>query len=138
MIIDATDLIVGRFATRVAKTALMGEKVHIINCDKAIISGRKKEIISDWQRKRDMGTPAKGPIIPRKPDMFVKRMIRGMLPYKQPKGREAFKRIMCHTGVPDPLKGKETEDMKEAHMGKLPLVKFIRVGELCKILGAKL
>ena len=38
MIIDATELIVGRFATVAAKKALLGERIDIINCEKAIIT----------------------------------------------------------------------------------------------------
>ena len=37
MIIDAKNLVLGRMATVVAKEALLGEKIDIINCEKAVV-----------------------------------------------------------------------------------------------------
>ncbi len=134
MIIDATNLVLGRIGTRAAKAALLGSKVNIINCEKATISGDRKKVLNEYIRKRDMGVPAKGPFIPRRPAMFVKRTIRGMLPYKQPKGREAFERIKCHTGNPENMVG---ETIEKANIKKLPYIKFVTVGEICKLIGGK-
>ena len=39
MIIDATDAVVGRLATKIAKALISNEKVIIINAGKAIITG---------------------------------------------------------------------------------------------------
>ena len=89
MIINAIDLILGRVATVAAKKALMGENVEIVNCEKAIMTGNKKDILERYKTKRAMGQVYHGPYILRRPDMFVKRAIRGMLPYKQDKGKKA-------------------------------------------------
>ena len=133
MIIDATDLIIGRMATVVAKKALLGEKVDIINCEKALISGSKKDVLAKFKARRERGQPTKGPFIPRRPDMLVKRTIRGMLPYKQEKGLKAFKRIKCYLGVPEGMEKAET--IKEAHISKLPTLKYITIGTLSRELG---
>jgi large subunit ribosomal protein L13 len=45
IVIDATDLILGRMASTVAKLVLKGERVIIINAEKALISGNKKNIV---------------------------------------------------------------------------------------------
>ena len=45
MIIDASNLILGRLATFVAKQALLGEQVFIANCEKSVISGDKANIL---------------------------------------------------------------------------------------------
>lgn len=149
MIIDATDMILGRLATFAAKQALLGEKVDIINCDKAIITGSKKQILAKYKQKREMGRPTKGPFIHRQSDRFVRRSIRGMLPYRQEKGLSAFKRIMCYNGVPAEFKDKvgksqqsssetgtkEITIVEKADMEKLPNLKFITVGEICKFMG---
>ena len=132
MIIDATDLILGRLATKVAKKALQGEKVDVTNCEKVVITGNKKEILGKYKAKRAMGQPRKGPVILRRPDMFVKRAIRGMLPYKQEKGRKALERIKCYLGEPE---GKKGETIKEAHLNKLPNLKYLYVETICKELG---
>ncbi len=137
MIIDATDAILGRLATKVAKLALLGNDIIIINSEKAVVSGHKKRIISDYLRRKNMGIHTKGPFLPRMPDRFVKRTIRGMLPYKKPRGREAFKRIKCFAGVPEEFKDKKATSFKELNVEKLPYLKFITVKEICKNLGAK-
>ena len=134
MIIDATDLVVGRFATVAAKKALLGEKVDIVNCEKAVLSGDKVRLLAEWKRKRSMGT-YKGPFYGRLSDRLVRRMIRGMLPYKQPKGKAAFERIMCFRGIPSILKDQKTVSVEDAHLSKLNTPKFLRIGELSKLLG---
>src|SRR3989338_2094991 len=94
MIIDAENLICGRFATIAAKKALLGENVDIINCEKAVITGERRIIVDKWKHKNSMGIQAKGPFFNKTPERFVRRMVRGMVGHRSGKGREAFKRIM--------------------------------------------
>ena len=135
MIIDAKDLILGRVSTVAAKKALLGESIHIINVEEIVITGSKNEIVAKYKHRKDRGQPITGPFISTKEDRFVKRAIRGMLPYKQPKGLSAFKRIRCHIGVPEALKEKKSESLKMAHISKMPNLKFMKVKELCRLLG---
>lgn len=137
MIIDASNQILGRIGTYAAKNALLGEEIIIINSEKAILSGDKKKIFQRYSHKRDMGVPAKGPFIPRRPAFFVKRTIRGMLPYKQPKGKEALKRIKCYSGIPEDIKDKPIT-LKGTDKNKLPFTNYATVEEICKHMGAKL
>jgi large subunit ribosomal protein L13 len=138
MIIDATDTIMGRLATYAAKKALLGENVEIVNAERAIISGNKKEILAKYQHRRvGRGTPGKGPFFPRQADKILKRTIRGMLPYKQEKGRVAMKRIRCHVGVPASLEGKEMTKVEGAHKSKLEMQKYLTLSKLAEYLGAK-
>lgn len=99
IVIDATDSVLGRMASFVAKKALLGNKVIIVNCEKAIILGNKSDIIKDYIAKRQRGG-VKGPFYPSKSAEIVKRAIRGMLTYKKGRGSEAFDRIFCYKGVP--------------------------------------
>ena len=135
MNIDATNLIVGRLATVAAKKALLGEVVNIVNCEKAVVTGNKKSILLAFKRKRDMGIPSKGPFFPRSPERIVKRVIRGMLPYKREKGMKAFKRIKCYVGVPEDIKNLET--IKEANVSKMPNLKYLKLEEISKYLNQK-
>lgn len=135
MNIDATNLIIGRMATVAAKKALLGEDVNIINCDKAVITGNKKFLLSEFKRKRDMGIPSKGPFIHRSPEKIVKRTIRGMLPYKQEKGKNAFKRIRCYNGAPEDIKDAKT--IRGADVKKVPNLKYVSLMEISKFLGKK-
>lgn len=135
-IIDATDLIVGRMATNVAKRALLGEKIIIVNCEKAVMSGRKKEIQERYQNKNSMGTP-KGPFLLKSPDKIVRRIIRGMIPYRKERGEKAFKNIKCYKGAPKEFEGKKLETIKQASVEKLPNMKYITIGQISKIFGVK-
>src|SRR3989338_7077780 len=111
MIIDATNLILGRLSTYAAKQALRGNEVIIINSDKAVITGAKENILARYKRKLIdlVGNPFHGPFRSKRPDLFIKRTIRGMLPYKGAKGRAAYDRIRCYLGVPVECSGKKTE-----------------------------
>lgn len=136
IIVDAKDQILGRLATFVAKKALLGEEIKVINAEKAVIVGKRDDIISKYKRGRERGIPSKGPFIPRMPDRFVRRAIRGMLPYSKARGREAFRRVLCYKGVPAEFEGKEAVD-PQANVSKVVGVKHMSVDEITKILGAK-
>ena len=138
MIIDANDLVLGRLGTYVAKKALLGEKIDIINCENSVVTGDKYKIFEDYKKRSRRGTPSKGPFIYKIPDRFVKRSIRGMLPYKKERGRSAFKNIKCHIGVPENLKKEKFDTIKFANVGKLPNLKYVRVKDICINLGAKI
>lgn len=137
MIINAENLILGRFASFVAKKALLGEKVDIVNVEKAVISGKRLITLEHYREKRVRGYALHGPFFPRDPLRMVKRTIRGMLPYKQEKGKEAFKRIRCYVGVPKEFEGKKFETIKYADVSKVYRTKFITVAEISKHLGHK-
>src|SRR5690349_9682424 len=109
MIIDATDLILGRLAATVAKKALLGEKVDIVNAEKKVVTGKRAHIIQKYHQKIGRTTILRGPFVPRMPDRLVRRTIRGMLPYKKEKGDKTMDRIMCYIGVPAEFQGKTFE-----------------------------
>lgn len=136
MIIDAKDQILGRVSSFAAKKALLGETVDIINCEKAVITGSKFDVLRKYNAHRARGQPTQGPFFSRRPNLFVRRIIRGMLPYKNYRGKHAYARIKCHIGEPEPLTGKKAR-LDKAHISKLPSLKYMYVGELCKLLGGK-
>ncbi|MFC1723852.1 50S ribosomal protein L13 [Nanoarchaeota archaeon] len=137
MIIDAKDLIVGRMGTFVAKKALLGERVDIVNADLAVISGKKTQILANYRQKSTRGVPSKGPHYLRLSDRFLKRLIRNMLPYKQERGKEAFKRIMCWRGVPDKFKDQKFTVVETAKVSKLPNYNYIKIKDIVSYLGGK-
>jgi len=137
IIYDATDTIVGRLATKVAKSALLGEKIVIINCEKAIMTGNKENVLQKFKSRRDRGIPLKGPYIHREPEKIVKRIIRGMLPYKTTHGKEALKRIMCYIGIPDEFKDKKYEVLEKDKIAKLSTLNYLTIREISTFLGAK-
>ncbi len=132
-------IILGRLAALAAKDALLGEEVQVINCEKIIISGTPKNTARWQQDKRERkGYPLKSQIHPRVPERIVRRAIRGMLPWKTNRGKVAFKRVMCHRGVPGNLASEQTIVLAKASSKKLPNLKYMSVGELARQLGGKL
>ena len=138
IIIDGKDTILGRLASFAAKKAMMGEEVMIINSAEVVVSGRKSNTLDSFKRDRKLGTHSTGPFHLRLPEDIVKRTIRGMLPYKQPKGREAFQRMKCYRTVPESLKGKEAISLEQAKYTKLPNLRYIKLGRISKLMGAKI
>ena len=134
IIIDAKGLILGRMASSVAKCLLQGESIIIVNSEKAVISGKRLQIVDEAKTFLEVGHPRKGPLHPRRPDRVVRRTIRGMLPYRKPKGKQAYKRLKVYLGAPKEFEGKETKTILEARAEKLKSP-YITVGELAKEIG---
>jgi large subunit ribosomal protein L13 len=136
-VIDADGLLLGRMASLVAKRALSGEEIAIVNAEKTVISGSRARVLAYYREKRSRGSREGGPFFPRRPDHIVKRTIRGMLPYKRPGGRDALKRVKVYVGVPVDFSGSEREQPEEAHINRLNTPKMVTVGAVSTFLGAK-
>lgn len=136
-VIDGKDMILGRLATQVAKMALNGEEVTIVNCESVIVVGKKKEIFGRYQQRAARGTHSTGPFLHRAPDRIVRRTIRGMLSYKTPNGKAAFQRVMCYVGVPSDVSMDKVETLK-GNITETQNLNFVTVGDISKQLGAKL
>jgi len=128
-IIDGKNAVLGRLASYVAKEALKGEELAIVNCEHIIITGNKKNIEENFRAKRGrVGTAQKGPKVSRDVEKIVKRTIRGMLPnHREGRGRDAFKRVKCYKGLP-----KEFQDSKKITAGRGAREKFVELGILGK------
>lgn len=137
IIIDAQDMIAGRLATFAAKQAMLGHEVRVVNSEKAVISGKKQVVFDDFLHRIHMGTPRKGPFIQRMPDRLLRRIIRGMMPYDKPRGKEAFSRVLCYIGVPEEFAGKELVKYESANKSKLPNYQYVTLYDLAKRIGAK-
>jgi large subunit ribosomal protein L13 len=126
-IINGERATLGRLSSYVAKQALRGEEIVVVNCEKVVISGDKKNIQKKFLEKRlKVGSSQKGPRHSKNSDKVVKRAIRGMLPdHRMGRGKEALKRIKCYNGIP-----KEFEETKKISAGKEKGIKLMEVGEL--------
>jgi len=138
VVFDATDMILGRLASTAARRAILGENVEVINCEKAVITGARKRTLADYKQRFHRGSPTTGPFFRRMPDRFVKRAIRGMIPYKRERGKAALKKIRCYIGVPENFKDQKFETIKNAAVGKVPNLKYVTIKEICMHVGAKL
>ena len=137
MIIDAKDTILGRLGSYVAKQVLLGNKVDVVNCEECVVSGRKHATLYEYKRKMHRKAPNKGPFFYRRPDMFVKRTIRGMLPFKRARGMDAFKNIKCYIGTPENLKNEKALIIESANISKLHSADYLKVKDICKSVGWK-
>lgn len=110
IIIDAKDHLLGRLASIVAKTLLQGQKVVVVRCEGINISGsfyRNKLKYLDFLRKRMSTNPSRGPYHFRAPAKIFWRTVRGMLPHKLHRGKEALGRLKMFEGVPPPYDKKK-------------------------------
>ncbi|MCD6247760.1 MAG: 50S ribosomal protein L13 [Candidatus Diapherotrites archaeon] len=138
VVINADNLVLGRLASIVAERALKGERIDIVNAEKAIVIGHKNSIIEKWKRRIDLsakGKPTKGPKFPKRPDRMLRKAIAGMLPTESIRGRKALKRVRVFVGIPEKLTNAEFETIKIAqYNGKEDA---LTLGELSKKLGGK-
>lgn len=134
--IDADGAIVGRLGARVAKMLLAGQQVEIINADKAVMQGSLSAAKDKYLSRREQQnkrTPEDSPVWPRAPHLLLRRMVRGMLPHKSQRGRDAYKRLRVVVGSPSE-KGKPQKIPEASAEGKH--VTFT-LKELCIALGGK-
>ncbi|MCK4311070.1 MAG: 50S ribosomal protein L13 [Methanomicrobia archaeon] len=139
MIIDGENLILGRTASIVAKKLLNGESIIIINAEKMVITGNEKDIFERFKHRlelKDLANPKRGPKYPKSSERIVKRSVRGMIPYKKPKGRKALKKLRIYVGTPEDLKDHEVTKLKDAELNKEKSLKYITIKKLSKYLGS--
>jgi len=140
-IVDATELILGRMCSQVAKLALLGEHVLIINAKDAVISGRRNQIIKNIliaREARDLANPNHGPFRNSRPDMYVRQKVRQMLP-KNDRGHDAIERVHVYiNGIPkvkeEKYKNQEALQLKNASSSRLSH-KYHTVADICTNMG---
>src|SRR3989344_866259 len=106
---DAENQILGRLSAVIARQLLKGEKGFVINCEKAVFSGNPKYTTSKYLQRVRRGDPKHGPFFPKTPDGIFRRAVRGMLPWKKSKGKDAFRNLKVFIGFPEEFKGKSLE-----------------------------
>ena len=135
VLIDADGAVAGRLSARVAKLLLAGQRVEIINAEKAVMLGKLTAAKQKYLKRRlqtDKQNPEHSPKWPRLPHLFLRKMVRGMLPYKSQRGRDAFKRLRVSEGQAKEGKPKKIpEASSEAKHG------MFTIKELCGQLGHK-
>ena len=137
IVVDATDHIAGRLSSNVAKLLLKGNRVSVVNCDKIMISGTRRNIISEYREFLDINSInhwKHGPKHPRRPDTIMKKMIRGMLPNEKPSGREAHKRLRTYIGSPKEVKALKKIKFEKAMIRK-PSSNYTTMADLGRTVG---
>ena len=126
VVVDATDLVLGRMGSKVAKLLRgkykpsftphvdCGDNVIIINAEKVQLTGNKW---TDRIYLRHTGypggqreiTPAK--VMAKSPEKLIKKVVKGMLP-KNRLGSELFRNLHVYAGSEHPHAAQKPEELK--------------------------
>lgn len=135
--IDATNQMAGRLSSKIAKLILSGRRVVVVNAERALISGSRTSVINQWKERLGLASkvnPVYGPIHPRRPDNILRRMVRGMVPRKKPKGANAMKKLRVYVGVPSAVKTDKMVKFEDA-VATHPVPVYVTMGDLSRSLG---
>ena len=133
-VVNGEGLILGRMCSKIAKRLLNGEQIIIVNAEKIVISGKKRQKVAEAHKFLEVGAPERGPFHSRRPDRIVRKTVRGMVPWRLPKGKNAYKRLKVFMGVPEELKDQPMETVDQANAAKLTGPHFT-LGELAIEIG---
>lgn len=139
VVVDATNCIAGRMCSHVSKLLLQGNRVAIVNAEKAMLSGNRYKTIDSYKEHLGINSvtnPIHGPFHPRRPDTILSKMVRGMVPKRKPDGVSAFKRLRVYMGVPEGMKSAKMESFDDSKITK-PESYYISIAEVAKQIGWK-
>lgn len=126
LIIDATDLVVGRLATEVAAILrgknkptftphmICGDNVIIINADKVRFTGNKLEDKKYYRHTNHVGglkTTTAKKIMETHPERIMEKAIKGMLP-KTKLGRDMYRNLYIYAGTEHPHAAQQPKEYK--------------------------
>jgi len=135
--LDATNQIAGRLSSRVAKLLISGKRVMLVNAEKALISGSRNSVVTEWKERLELSSrvnPIYGPIHPRRPDNILRRMVRGMVPRKKSKGASAMKRLRVYVGLPLEIRAEKLNRFEDTSATR-PASAYVTMLELSNSLG---
>ncbi|ERH03758.1 MAG: ribosomal protein L13 [Halorubrum sp. J07HR59] len=135
VVVDTRDCILGRVASNVAERALDGERVAVVNAERAVITGRRGDTMDVYRTRAQLGSDS-GPYYPKRPDGIFKRAIRGMVPHEKKRGREAFERVRVYVG--NPYEDQDAVVLDGTSLDRLSNIKFTELGEISEELGANI
>eukprot|EP00906_Rhabdomonas_costata_P003742 RCo005658 len=142
IVIDGAGHLMGRLASVVAKQLLRGEKVCVLRCEGINVSGslaRNKLKYLNFLKKTMITNPRKGPKHYRAPTKMFWKVVRGMLPYRRPHGRDALLRLKLYEGIPPIWNRTKRMCVPSAlrYLRLRPDRRFCSLGELADQLGWK-
>jgi large subunit ribosomal protein L13 len=114
-VVDATNQPVGRLASAVARVlrgkhkptfaynADVGDHVIVINADKAVLTGNKKDELVYWHSLYPGGIKSisRGKLLKTNPERLIRKAIWGMLP-KHTLGRQVYRKLKVYPGPDHP------------------------------------
>ncbi|MBI9112533.1 50S ribosomal protein L13 [Maridesulfovibrio ferrireducens] len=115
-VVDATDMVLGRLATRIATKlrgkdkamftphADTGDFVIVLNADKIRVTGNKLDQKTYYKHTNHPGgikSRTLKVMLEKKPEVVIETAVRGMLP-KSSLGRQMIKKLKVYTGTDHP------------------------------------
>ena len=134
---DASGLVLGRAASRIAQRLLAGEAIVVVNAEQAVVTGSRSSVLATYVAARARGSVRSGPHFPRYPDRIFRRTVRGMLPHLQSRGKTAFALLEVHIGVPEAVRDLPRVTIDDAK-AKPALRAPMTLAEITRLLGARL
>lgn len=131
-VINAKGLIMGRLASYIAKDLLAGETIAVVNVSDVIVSGTLSQEVArlnSLKHQKNKMNPENSPKYPRVPHLMFKRVVRGMLPKKNSRGRDALHRLRAYPGIPANVDA--TNAITFANIAKKPL-RATTLGAVCR------
>lgn len=144
IIIDADSLILGRLASIVAKLMRLGIRVHVVNIEKAVLTGERKRVIEGYKLLFEVKThrnPYRQAIHrPRHPISLFKRTVRNMLPKNINKKLRLIKLVKAYVGIPQEFEGKTAYKLVDISINSSEHAKkrprdIVTLAELAKAMG---
>lgn len=135
-VVDASGLVLGRAASLIAKRLMSGESIVVVNAEKSIVVGARRQVLAHYTAARARGSVRSGPHFPRYPDRIFRRTVRGMLPHLKTRGKIAFRRLAVYIGVPDQWKSQPAESLDGAK-ARPALRPPMTLEEISRLLGAR-
>ncbi|XP_051172218.1 60S ribosomal protein L13a isoform X2 [Leptopilina boulardi] len=142
ILIDGRGHLLGRLAAIIAKKTLEGNRIIVVRSEQLNISGnffRNKLKFMSFLRKRCNVNPARGPFHFRAPSKILWKTVRGMVPHKTQRGKDALRRLKVYEGCPPPYDRRKRVVVPGAMrvMCLKPGRKYCHVGRLSHEVGWK-
>lgn len=141
IIVDAENAMLGRLASLITKIVKLGFKVHVVNIEKAVISGDKKSIVDSYKLLLKVKThknPYKHSIHrPRHPINIFKKTLKNMMPRHSSSRFKLSSKVKAYLGIPPELRNKNKYIIKilDCDASYLGRKKVVPVSVIAKELG---
>jgi large subunit ribosomal protein L13 len=133
-LIDGEGAVLGRLASTLASESLDGEKIVVVNTENVVVSGEKSDVVDDYRGKVERSVD-RGPFHPRRPEGVAKRAVRGMLPYKKQRGKDALSRVRFYVDVPEEYEDEEFDEPDKV-VDDIGKGGYVTLGEISEKIGA--
>lgn len=141
IVIDAENAVLGRLASLTARLVRLGYTVHVVNIEKAVVTGDKNMVVQSYKLLLNVKTH-KNPYRhsmkrPRNPILIFKKAVRNMLPKESWLGVQLLKKVKAYIGVPEEFRSRTLIRILDCDASYLGRRKTVPLAVIAKELGWK-